>query len=476
MNYDVTQAMQQILDLLRREIGLDASTLGVNAVIQVIAASAEKEKLDTERYAEGLIADPSMLRRLVERIIVPETHFFRHPGSFIALRKWLATRSLQMIGSPVAGTRMLRVLSAPCSTGEEVYSIAIELRESGLPYSDFLVYGLDISTANIAFARRGIYSGKAFREGRAVALRQSYFHLRPDPHDPASPTSDTWQIDGVVASRVEFLQTNLVSATFRDTLPQFDIIFCRNLLIYLDDAARRRLLGDLRQLLNPGGLLFVGSAEVGEACESGFSRAPYEMAFACIKSEKSVKIEKLASPPHAISPPPLQFVSAYAPPVPVASTSLPVMPRPKTEFRLATAPAIASPASASVGTATISPAVAPVSRAAASPSPQPVHEGVEQACQEAWALANAGRLDQARNAVNLVLARASDNPEAHALLGLLQERAGDKAAAEASYRRALFLDPYQSSALLNLALLLEASGRAEAAKPLRARARRQRPG
>jgi chemotaxis protein methyltransferase WspC len=87
-------------------------------------------------------------------------------------------------------------------------------------------------------------------------------------------------------------------------------------------------------------------------------------------------------------------------------------------------------------------------------------------------MANAGRLDEARKFVSLVLARAPDSPDANALLGLLLERTGDKSGAESSYRRALFLDPYQSSALLNLALLLEASGRGEAARPLRARARR----
>ncbi|PTY04150.1 hypothetical protein DB346_04995 [Verrucomicrobia bacterium LW23] len=457
------------LELLRRHMGLDPASLGVGALAQAVATAAAAEGMDPAHYAETLPADGAMLHRLVERIVVPETHFFRHPGAFVAMRRWLeAARVRRGVGSVV------HALSAPCSTGEEAYSIAIELHESGLEFTEFAVRGLDISLANIQSARAGTYGGKAFREERARELRERYFHTAPP-----SDAGEQWQIHAELAARVSFIQTNVLAPDLAETLPRFDLIFCRNLLIYLDNPSRRRVLHAMKAMLHPQGLLFVGPAEMGEALDAGFARAPYEMAFACMSVEgaRALGVTNRTAPAPALpkaTARPREDVSVVSPktyanipaPAPAAATLTPATsqranasasPLPSAADR--PKPPIASPATTG-------------SPAAPSPPPAPAAAGAD-ACAEAWALANAGKLDDARAAVRRVLAATPNNADAHALQGILQEGAGDKPAAEASYRKALFLNPFQSSALLSLALLLEATNRAEAAQPLRARAARR---
>ena len=171
--------------------------------------------------------------------MIPETWFFRDTQPFALLADRFATET----------STVRRILCVPC-TGEEPYSVAMALLDRGLRPDQFHVLGIDLSRHALAAARRKIYSENAFR-GRDRSFRDRHFRV----------TDEGYVLDPDVADTVEFRAGNLVDPAFLDDEPPFDAVFCRNLLIYLDDDARRTALRHLERLVAARGLLFVGHAE-----------------------------------------------------------------------------------------------------------------------------------------------------------------------------------------------------------------------
>ncbi|NEM46493.1 MAG: chemotaxis protein CheR, partial [Xanthomonas perforans] len=111
---------------------------------------------------------------LVEAVVVPETWFFRYPESFAALVNLARERSTHL-----AGARPLRILSLPCSTGEEPYSIAMALLDGGLPGDGFRIDAMDISEVNLQRAERALYGRNSFR-GDDLSFRDRHFAVTPE--------------------------------------------------------------------------------------------------------------------------------------------------------------------------------------------------------------------------------------------------------------------------------------------------------
>lgn len=196
-------------------------------------------------------SDPggALERRIVEAITTGETSFFRDAAPFDLLRAKLVPELVDRQTRDRAPR--LRIWSAACSTGQELYSIAILLKELlGSPerYGVRLL-GTDISDQAVARASRGVYTPIEMSRGLSESLRAKYF----------LPAEGGWQIRDEIRAMVSFKRINLMK-DFAG-LGRFDVIFCRNVAIYFSDEDRRALFGRMEQALERGGSLVVGAME-----------------------------------------------------------------------------------------------------------------------------------------------------------------------------------------------------------------------
>jgi len=204
-------------------------------------------------YFDYLAADKSgvELSELINRITTNHSFFFREREHFDFLVKTILpgieNRIKQVARYP------LRIWSAGCATGEEVYSIGMLLREYYGDRMDLLDYGLlasDISLSALQEAERGDYSETKLRELPA-AYKNAYFRKK---------TEDIMTISDEIKKMVLFKRLNLMADSF-PMKGQFDAIFCRNVMIYFDQESRRKVVQTLFQYVKPGGYFFIGHSE-----------------------------------------------------------------------------------------------------------------------------------------------------------------------------------------------------------------------
>jgi chemotaxis protein methyltransferase CheR len=190
---------------------------------------------------------PSELEEAIERLTTKETYFFRQEYQLRAFRDQL----LPELAKVNASRRRLGIWSAGCATGEEAYTIAILLLETGLFRGwDLKVVGSDICRGSVAAARRGIYREAAFRT-TSQELRTQYF---TDVGEGAEVAPELKKI-------CHFGQLNLMDGGRAVMVGQVDVIFCRNVLIYFDMKSRRRVIDAFYDRLVPGGYLLLGHSE-----------------------------------------------------------------------------------------------------------------------------------------------------------------------------------------------------------------------
>ncbi len=192
---------------------------------------------------------------LLDAISTNVTHFFREPEHFDilgeAFRKWLDE-----------GQTRFRFWSAASSTGEEPYTIAMTLLEGlGGRKVDIRILATDISTQALGACRRGVYR-RAKMDKVPGPIMSRYFEPAPDGDDSLC------RIRKDIQDLVTFKRLNLSTPPFPMQGP-LDVVFCRNVMIYFDNAVRKRLLTEVCRLLKPGGLLMVGHAEslTGMMCD-----------------------------------------------------------------------------------------------------------------------------------------------------------------------------------------------------------------
>jgi chemotaxis protein methyltransferase CheR len=183
----------------------------------------------------------------VELLTTNETYFFREDYQLRAFQQEV----LPLLAEQAKSRRRLIVWSAGCSTGEEVYTIAMLLRESPLFEGwELRVMGSDISRRCIAVARRGIYQQTSFRT-TPDHIRRRYFHDR----------EDGFHVQDTIRALCHFGQLNLLDDQRTKLLGRIDAIFCRNVLIYLDAHARKRVIDTFHERLQTGGVLLLGHSE-----------------------------------------------------------------------------------------------------------------------------------------------------------------------------------------------------------------------
>ena len=204
---------------------------------------------DFDAYQRFLRLDPrgpAELFDAVEVLTTNETYFYREPEQLRAFELEL----LPVLQRERSEARRLRLLSAGCSTGEEVYTLAALLLDSGrFEGWDLEVLGVDLSRRCLARAQAGAFGEQAFRSPEALALRR-WFHLQ----------EGRWVADEALLGLVRFGAANLLDGQGVPLEP-LDVIFCRNVLLYFDPPARRQVLRQLHARLRPGGWLLLGHAE-----------------------------------------------------------------------------------------------------------------------------------------------------------------------------------------------------------------------
>ncbi len=203
-----------------------------------------------ENYFARLRADLQQeIEQFVNAFTVNETYFYREEHQLACLTSdLLAAR----VASKAQGDQ-IRIWSVPCSTGEEPYSIAMWLLENWplVDKYDIEIVGSDIDTNAITLARAGTYGKRALMR-LAPNVVDKYFELRE---------SEIFQIIDDLRQSVRFTTANLIDRAQTKPHGQFDVIFCRNVLIYFDDTSRRTAAENLYENLFPGGFICLGHTE-----------------------------------------------------------------------------------------------------------------------------------------------------------------------------------------------------------------------
>jgi chemotaxis protein methyltransferase CheR len=183
------------------------------------------------------------LAEAADLVTVNETYLLREEPQLRAF----ADDGVALLGRP----KRISIWSAGCSTGEETYSIAIALLEAGkVPAAGIRIAGTDVSRRCIQAARRSVFGASAFRV-TSDATRRRWFVER----------SDGAQANDELRQIVHFSHMNLLDRARASLIGTVDVVFCRNVLIYMDDLARSRIVTMFHEMLTPGGLLLLGHSE-----------------------------------------------------------------------------------------------------------------------------------------------------------------------------------------------------------------------
>jgi chemotaxis protein methyltransferase CheR len=216
--------------------------------VNALKMSSFREYLDFVFSKEG--QEEEMIK-MIDLVTTNKTDFFREPSHF----DYLTNVVLPDYCSGVHSRRTIKIWSAACSSGEEPYTIAIVLKEflKDFPEVDFEIYGTDISMRILQKAALAIYEDDRIT-GIPLELKRSYFMKSKDPLDK------TVRLIPEIRSRVVFSRMNLMDPVY-DADKDFDIIFCRNVLIYFDRAAQQNVINKLASHMKTDGYFFLGHSE-----------------------------------------------------------------------------------------------------------------------------------------------------------------------------------------------------------------------
>jgi chemotaxis protein methyltransferase CheR len=415
----------------------DALELAANRVMKRVGLNSADAFLPLLQQDGGVFDD------LMAEVTIGETYFFREPAHFSLLRKTI----LPQFRARARPEQKFRAWSAACATGEEPYSIALALREEGVPSA---VLGTDIARARLGAARRGEYRQWSFR-GVADAMIQRNF--RQD--------GDTFILGSDVRRDVEFRYLNLAS----DSYPSMssgvwgmDLVLCRNVLIYFDRDTIARVAASLLASVGDEGWLLLGATDppLNDFVQCEVIQTDAGLAYRHYRGTKHRSIASVTAAP----PLPRVPVAPIMADVPSITADVWVAPAPR--------PVVASvpPTRAS---ADLTPAQAYADRdyertiALVAPALTAGSATAADLVVHVRALANLGQLEQAGRACAAALDQFRDVPELHYLHAVLVAQAGSLAESARAAKRAIYLDRTLVVAHLALGSALAGTGDADGA-------------
>lgn len=400
--------LNQIIEWVEARLGLKSHLISL-----VIWKDKTRERmaacrlLTYEEYKEYLETSPQEMQELIELVVNTETWFFREKRAFdylIAVAKQIKMEET-----------FFKVLSVACSTGEEPYSIAMALFQAGLSMHSFRVDALDISHQALIKARNGIYCGKSFRE-EEFFFRDRYFNQ----------IDSGYAIKNKVKDQVTFYEGNVLTEEIPFEPQSYQVIFCRNLLIYLNQEAQMNLLNRMKLLLTVQGVLIVGSAETKIMRKAGFEPILFPSANAF--RLKQTGIQELQK--SLLGSAPIHKVKLLAPLLKLKSITEPL--------------------------------------AFPSKSQETIHQSA--LLQEAVKKADAGAFEEALQLCLNYIRKYGAHADVYYLLGLIHDATGNEEEAKNCFHKAVYLEPSHYEALICLALLYEGQGERDKAHLFRQRA------
>jgi chemotaxis protein methyltransferase CheR len=394
-------------------------------------------------------------RGLAQQLTVGETYFFRNASQFLAF----AEVALPACMRARRGSRTLRILSAGCASGDEAYSLAAVVRDhEGLAGWDVDVVGVDVNPSALERAARARYSEWSLRETSAPQ-RERYF--RADGRE--------FVLDERIRSTVTFEERNLVDDDPAFWRPEaFDVVFCRNVIMYFAPEVARRVVARFARALAPGGFLFLGHAEVLRGISDEFHLRHTHETFYYQLSERTERRDGLRTADIVEASPVADADWMEA--IERASERIASLVR-DGDGGEAVASASGSNGGAAAAATVLDTAMELVRRERFQEAldflrRHPSPSGADRDAQLLLAclLANAGALDAADAACRELLAADELNAGAHYLMALCREHAGDRLAAVAHDEIAIYLDPTFTMPHLHLGLLARRVGDVELAR------------
>ncbi len=262
---EVSSASQQIIaDLLAEHTGqqlTESRRWRIDTALSGIFRDRGLENLDQLVCLLDQPGEAGLAQEIVEALLNNETYFFRDKPTF----DQLPADILPQLAKRREQQRKISIWCAGCSTGQEAYSIAMQVADQFKHWNGWTIdiVGTDISSKAVSVAQRGIYSQFEVQRGLGVAQMLSHFQER----------SDGWQINAETASGVRFKRQNLLSE-----LPspwKFDLILCRNVLLYFDPVNRHKAFAQLHRGLALDGYLMLGAGETVVGQTDMFAPSPY---------------------------------------------------------------------------------------------------------------------------------------------------------------------------------------------------------
>ena len=258
-------AFETFATLLKNRSGLVIGSDKLYLLETRLAPILKREQLrDLAALAEKLRspANEALIKQVVEAMTTNESFFFRDDKPFVHFRNQALPR---LLAARAAGAP-LRIWSAASSSGQEAYSIAMILTEcrGSVGNRKIEIVGTDLARETLNRAREGQYTQFEVQRGLPVQMLMRYFHKE----------ENNWRISDAIRGMVQFREWNLL-ADLRP-LGHFDVVFCRNVLIYFDQPTKTRVLEAVAQQMPGDGLLYLGGAETVLGITSRFAPMPAE--------------------------------------------------------------------------------------------------------------------------------------------------------------------------------------------------------
>lgn len=408
--------VEQLKRRLAERTGLDLGLLerpALNGFVQ--RRCRELGLTDEAAYHELVMRDTAEMERLVQEVSVAETWLFRYPSSFDLLVEHLT-------GLLSRRRDELKMLSIACATGEEPYSMVMAAAHAGWPLDRVSVDAVDRHEASLAIAREACYRSNSFRE-TTPGWAQQWLCC----------SDDGARVDARIVDAVSFSCHDILRGLLPAGRAPYDVVFCRNLFIYLGDTARKKLADLLASNISPAGMLFVGHAEYAILPDESFESAGVQHTFALRPKQLT---SAPAQPTVAIRQPSLK-------PAVRRGTANDMAPLAKTSD--APRPVVGTPDTVTNSQATL---------------------------EDARALADTGQLEAAIAALDQLQSLQPTDPEIFDLLGSIQLSLGRLEQARDAFNKALYLEPNHETALLQMAIVCDRLGNAEQAARYRRRAAR----
>lgn len=248
--------MQKIIDYLKKRRGY--SFIGFRKEFikgRIASRMQEKNFCRTDLYLEYLSRDKDELERLIKELMIPVSSFFRNPAIFEIIFQYILP--LQIANKKYNRDSHFRFWSAGCSRGEEAYSIAIILKELFKhKNTDFIIesFATDIDKKALEFAEKAVYSYDSIKNSRFEWVRQYFekekdcFNIKPD-------------VKKTVLFSYHDLRNEKSIVPPESIFGHFDLVFCRNVLIYYDKKTQHQIIANLLKSMSPGGYLVLGETE-----------------------------------------------------------------------------------------------------------------------------------------------------------------------------------------------------------------------